>query len=153
MKQRPFIGVVDDDGKLHWDFPTQVRAFIATLKGCEVEVEIREKRKKRTLDQNSGFHAMLTPWARDEGHNITELKRDLLGEVFGWSETVSPLSQNRMPLIAHTSDLSVAQFSELIERTLDIAAGTGYVLEAPNEYTARKEHERKAAAKKLKQAA
>lgn len=145
---RPFIGFVTDDGKLRWDFPSQVRAFIATFKGCEVEVEIREKRKKRTLDQNAGFHAMVTPWARDEGHNITELKRDLMGEVFGWDDRVSPLSQNRMPKIPHTSDLTVAQFSELIERTLDIAAGTGYVLVAPDEYRAAKE----AAAKKSKAA-
>lgn len=149
MRSKPFIGFIDEMGKIRWDFPSQVRAFMQTLVNCEVEVEIREKRKKRTLDQNAGFHAMLTPWARDEGHNITELKRDLLGEVFGWSDKISPLSANRTPMIAHTSELSVAQFSELIERTLEIAAGCGYVLEAPNEYRERKEKARRAAAKAL----
>lgn len=144
---KPFFGFVNDDGKLLWDFPSQVKAFISTLKGCEIEVEIRERRKKRSLDQNAGFHAMITPWARDEGHNITELKRDLLGEIFGWSDVVSPLSQNRTPKLAHTSELTVSQFSELIERTLDIAAGCGYVLVAPDEYKAAREKERRQKAK------
>lgn len=135
----PFYGFVDDTGKLQWDWPTQVKAFVARFKGCEIEVEIRERRKKRSLDQNAGFHAMITPWAQDEGHDITELKRDLMGEIFGWSETVSPLSQSRVPLKPHTSKLTVAEFSELIERTLEIAARMGVILEAPNEYLERKE--------------
>jgi hypothetical protein len=43
----------------------------------------------------------------------------------------------------HTSKLPRTKYSELIERTLDIAAGCGHVLEAPSEYRQRKERERR----------
>jgi hypothetical protein len=42
----------------------------------------------------------------------------------------------------HTSKLSRAQYAELIERTLEIAAECGVVLEAPQDY--RERHEREA---------
>ena len=104
-----------------------------------VEVEIRPRRSRRSLAQSAGFHAMLTPWARDEGHNIDDLKRDLLREVFGTVERPNAVTGAVELDLAepHTSGLDVAQFSQLIERTLEIAARCGYVLIAPSEWRER----------------
>jgi hypothetical protein len=107
--------------------------------GEDIEIEVRRPVRKRSLKQNAGFHAMVSPWAQSEGYDIAELKRDLLGEVFGWREDVSPLSQQRMPNKPHTSDLSVEEFSLLIERTLQIAAECNVFLLAPNEYNEQKQ--------------
>lgn len=146
---REFHGFAFPDGRSTLDHPAMWKAFVKFLAGEdgeEITITAHRRRAKRSNKQNAGFHAMITPWAKDEGHSLAELKRDLLGEIFGWSEKTSPLSENRMPLIEHTSDLTVAQFMELIDRTLIIAAECGHVLEAPDEYTERK-------AKKLKKLA
>jgi hypothetical protein len=139
MAAPAFRGMVSEDGKkLILDYPEAFKAYYARFKGDEVEVEIRKRRTKRSDRQNRAFHAMVMPWAKDEGHSIDALKRDLLAAIFGLSEKTSPLSGQPIPNIEHTSDLDVQQFNELIERTMEIAASCGYVLEAPDEYKARK---------------
>ena len=109
----------------------QINAFLSTLEGQQVLVDIRVKGTKRSADQNAAFHAMIAPWAHEDGHDIDDLKRDLLGIVFGWAE--SPLSETRRPLKPHTSALTVSEFSTLMERTAEIAAKSGYVLQLPGE--------------------
>jgi hypothetical protein len=145
-----FLAFIDAGGNLIYDFPRAVTAYQFRLQGCEVEVEIRERRTKRSDRQNKGFHAMITPWAHSEGHVIDELKRDLLCEIFGTLEHVNPISGvvTLAPKEPHTSRLTVQQFSELIERTLEIAAGCGVVLMAPDEYRKAKETAEKQAARK-----
>jgi hypothetical protein len=131
-----FPASVSDDGTtLHLNRP-QFRAFLKRFAGQCVELELRLFQAKRSLRQNRGFHAMLQPWVR-EGYPIDELKRDLLMAVFGTAEMVSPVTGEvrLVPCEPHTSTLSVRQFSELIERTLEIAAECGVILQAPDEYT------------------
>lgn len=149
-----FIGLVTADGKLSLDFPMQFKAFVKRLAGEEVELEIRKRRETRSLKQNAGFHAMIAPWCRDEGHAPDELKRDLLKEIFGTEEYTSPISGEvtLVPKQAHTSKLSVQDFCLLIEETMRIAAECGYLLKSPEEYKLAKDAamkaERKKAAKK-----
>ena len=150
-----FIGLVQQ-GRLHLDFRKQFDAYLRQFEGYEVEVEVRRRREKRSLRQNAGFHAMVTPWVLSEGYPIEDLKRDLLREVFGVLEvSVSPVDGKPREILAqpHTSDLSVREFCELIERTLEIAAGCGVLLQAPDEYRKAKEALAKAEARKAKKAA
>lgn len=141
-----FLGTVDEDGAVHLDFPQQQRAYCKRkLAGECVDVIIAPQGALKTRLQESGFHAMIAPWARDEGHRIDDLKVDLLREIFGEIEHVNPISGEVTMVLRepHTSKLGRTKYSELIERTLDIAAGCGYVLEAPREYRERKARERK----------
>ncbi len=153
MSQDPavFIGTVDEQGSIHLDFPRQQRAYCkAKLAGQCVDVIIAPQGAMKTRLQEAGFHAMISPWAKAEGHAIEDLKADLLREIFGLREHVDPITgEVRMVLREpHTSKLPRAKYSELIERTLDIAAGCGHVLEAPHEYRQRKEREARRALKK-----
>lgn len=147
-----FLGTVDADGIIHLDFPAQQKAYCKRkLAGQCVDVIITPQGAMKTRLQEAGFHAMITPWAKAEGHEIDDLKRDLLREIFGEREHVNPISGEVTLVLRepHTSTLSRTKYSELIERTLDIAAGCGHVLEAPHEYRERKRRE---AAKALKRA-
>lgn len=137
------------------DFPRQLAAYLRrTLPGDEVCIDIYKRSARKSRDQEAGFHAMITPWARDEGHQIDALKRDLLIAVFGMSEKVSPLTKQPIPHQQHTSTLTMAQYSELIERTLEIAAECGYILIAPDEWKRQQEQRRKKQARtKAKEAA
>lgn len=148
MSQDPavFAGHCDEEGRIHLDFPSQQRAFCRRkLANQSVDVIIAPHGLMKTRLQECGFHAMITPWAREEGHHIDDLKDDLLRAVFGEREHTNPLTgEIRMVLREpHTSKLSRGKYSELIERTLEIAAQCGVILEAPNEYKERKERERK----------
>ena len=143
-----FLGTVDAEGRIALDFPQQQRAYCKRkLAGQCVDVIIAPQGELKTRLQECGFHAMIAPWAREEGHRIDDLKRDLLREIFGEREHVNPITGEVVLVLRepHTSKLSRTKYNELIERTLDIAAGCGHVLEAPHEYRERKAREAKKA--------
>jgi hypothetical protein len=130
-----FVGFVSEDGqKLLLDFPKAFKAYFKRYAGHEVVLTIQKKSEAKTRAQEMGFHAMIQPWAKDEGHQIEALKRDLLGEVFGYLETPSPLTGERVLREPSTAKLSKPKYSQLIEETMVIAARCGYILIAPEEY-------------------
>lgn len=139
-----FLGTVDQDGAIHLDFPRQARAYCKRkLAGQCVDVIIAPQGVLKTRLQEAGFHAMIAPWARDAGINVDDLKRDLLRVIFGEREHVNPITGEVVLVLRepHTSTLTRTQYTELIERTLDIGAECGHVLEAPHEYRERKRRE------------
>lgn len=132
-----FIGAVDADGRIHLDFPAQQRAYCkAKLAGQSVDVIVAPMGAMKTRLQERGFHAMITPWAKGEGHRIDDLKRDLLRAIFGEMEHQNPITGEITMVLRepHTSTLNRAQYIELIERSLEIGAECGVILIAPNEY-------------------
>lgn len=142
-----FMGFVSEEGKLTLDSPAAFKAFYKRFAGYEVEVEIRKKRTKRSDAQNRAFHACITPWAAEEGHNIEDLKQDILREVFGELETVNAITGEVKKVLAepHTSKLDTVKFSVLMERTVELAAGCGVILLLPDEYLAERKKKAKAA--------
>lgn len=152
MSQDPavFLGRVDAEGRIHLDFPAQQRAYCKKrLAEQSVDVIIAPTGKMKTRLQECGFHAMVTPWAKEEGHRLDDLKRDILRAVFGEREHTNPITGEITMVLRepHTSALNRAQYAELIERTLEIAAECGVVLVAPSEYRQSKERQEKRDAK------
>ena len=153
MSQDPaiFVATIDADGGIAFDSPTQQRAYCKRrLAGQPVDVLIAPQGHAKTRLQEAGFHAMIAPWAREEGHRIDDLKRDLLRAVFGEQEHTNPITGEVMMALRepHTSTLNRSQYCELIERTLNIGAECGVVLVAPNEYRHLKELAAKREARK-----
>lgn len=131
--------VKDAAGNLELKAPLREAIARAFGAGEDVTITVRSGEEPKTRRQEKGFHAMIQPWAKSEGHRIDDLKLDLLGEIFGWSEAKSPLSGRLVPVEMHTSTLSKKKYSELIERTLGIAAGCGVTLKAPDEWRRERE--------------
>jgi len=146
MKRQPrtFYGFIQD-GKLQLSAQQAFRAHLKQFAdGDDVEITIQPMRRRRTKAQNAAFYAaLLAPWAEQEGHDIDDLKRDLLGTIFGWSEKKSPLTGQPVPLKPHTSDLTVEEGSIFIDRTLQIAAECGVFLMAPDEHKERSKGRRR----------
>jgi hypothetical protein len=140
-----FVGFIGPDEKIALDHPAAFRAFKRRLVGEEVELSLRKRRTKRSDKQNRAFHACITPWSKDEGYPMDDLKRDLLIEVFGSREVVSPITGAvvLVPAKPHTSQLTTQEFALLMERTVEIAAECGVQLELPDEYKTRKAQEAK----------
>ena len=75
-----------------------------------MEVVIRKQRSRRSLEQNSKFHAMVNDLAEFTGHDALELKGYIKG-LMG---------------IPHTTDLYKMPFADLIERTYALGAELNY---------------------------
>lgn len=147
-----------EDGRVSFVHPAPAHAYLRGLfhkTGAAIVAQFYEYRQQRSQRQSRGFHAMVKPWLACEsrgGWTIEALKLYALGETYGYDEFVHPVSGEvfRFPSKPHTSKLTVGEFSELIERTLEMAAEQdGVMLVAPDEYTRAKE----AAAKKAARAA
>jgi hypothetical protein len=151
---KPHYGFAHVGGKLTLDFPTPFTAWIKKLAGetgAEVGIFVFDKAWFKTRQQEKGFHAMIQPLSRETGWSMKALKQYFLGEIFGWEE----IKGQRVLVEPSTSALNKRQYSELIERTMDIAVTDfdGFQLEAPSEYRERKERERLKEARKAAKAA
>lgn len=108
------------------------RQYLRFLNGKRVEMVLRPERSKRSLDQNAYLHTVPFPiLAAEWGEDIETTKLLVLGEKFGWKET---RDGNRLPMKAHTSQLTVDETSELIEWLPPWAmVNFGVVILLPNE--------------------
>ena len=136
-----FIGTADAYGSVRYVLPATARRAIVAKRfaGEVVEVEIRGYHDRRSDRQSRAWHAMVTPWAKERGWALEALKQFLLKAIFGTIDFADPKTGEIHAVLAqpHTARLTVHQFSELIERTLELAAEDGLWLDAPDEYTKR----------------
>jgi hypothetical protein len=152
INDRPFYGFVTVEGKFSLE-PFSKPQFKAWLKklagttGAELVLFVADKAWLKTRQQEKGYHAMITPLAKEKGWPVEDLKRYFLLKTFG--VTISLIDHREILVEPHTSSLSKAKYSELIERTMEIACEDfdGFWLEAPSEWKARNEKARKKAAR------
>lgn len=148
INEKPHYGFAHVGGKLTLDFKTPFTAWIAKLAGttgAEVVIFVADKAWLKTRQQEKGFHVMIQPLVAATGWSIAALKQYLLGEIFGWADLKDGI---RVLVEPSTAALSKRQYSELIERTLEIGATEFDTwLEAPSEWKVRQEAERRAAEK------
>jgi hypothetical protein len=116
-------------------------AVFQELKDGDYTLTLDKAERRRSLKQNAALHKMLEPWCK-EGHDIEDLKDDLLEAVFGYREVVNAITGEVKQVLAepHTSKLTVEQFSHFMNRAVEIAAEVcGVILELPDEYRIRTE--------------
>lgn len=127
-----FPGYVSDEGLVSFDKPSEVHKFNAEHFGDhEVFVEIYVRRSKRSLKQNSAFHASIGPLAEELGYTVEELKLVLLGGCFGWKLSLGGV---HIPEKLHTSQLDTQQFADLMAYTMQVAAEQGVVILDPSQW-------------------
>lgn len=153
-----FIGFAAPGGEWKPDFPSQVQAWCKQLAGEtgeEIEIVITKAKQDKSRRQERGFHAMVSPWARERGWQLDALKQFLLRQIFGTHDFTDLKTGEVIQVLAepHTSKLTRRQYSELIERSMEIAAEDGYYLIAPDEWRRAREEEQKKAAKVARKAA
>jgi hypothetical protein len=158
IDQREFNGELLPDGRIVWDFPAQVAAYRKRLYANgerAITGQFYPMRSRRSDRQNRALHALLSPWARERGWTVDDLKDTMLGLAFGHVERVRPITGEVVKVLAepHTSHLDVTKFCHLIEEVLRVAAEDDYWLDSPEEYRKAKEQaEKKAAQAALKKA-
>lgn len=128
-----FPGTVSVEAKPCLEDMDRYRATLRKLAGKRVELVLRKPKSKRSIDQNAYAHKWPFRLLADYfGCSVEEAKLDILGEKFGW--TTGPVSGKPLPIKAHTSDLTVEEFSALIEWMVPWAAEKfGVLIPLPGE--------------------
>jgi hypothetical protein len=103
-----------DPPAFHADDARKFATMRRKLAGKRAEVILRKPKSKRTIDQNAYAHKWPFRLIADAmGEGIEAAKLDILGEKFGWE--VSKYSGKPLPIKTSTSQLTTAEFSELID--------------------------------------
>ena len=128
-----FLGNVDAVGKLRIDEPYRFRKHLRAFVGKPVEVVVRKRRSKRSLEQNAFWWAVpVAIMAEFMGDDPEPTHYALLGECFGyhWNERL----KREVPNKASSSRLTAEEFSQLIEWCPRWALEQfGVVIPLPNE--------------------
>lgn len=149
-----FVGVVQD-GKVLLDWRKQFDAYVTQFEGEEVVLEIRKRRSKRSDKQNRALHACLGRWAAEKGHDVEEIKDDLLALLWGYHVRQSRITGEVVKSLVkpHTSRLNTQEFCDLFDLAAEEAAKDGHYMLMPDEYLAAKADAAKKAAKAASKAA
>lgn len=116
MLQIPiFHGRISADGKFELAERERIlrQQYFKSLAGRNVEIVVRKERVQRSLDQNKYWHAVPFPILADcWGEDIETTKLLVLGECFGWRES---LGGQRVPMKPSTSNLTVEEGTYLTD--------------------------------------
>lgn len=108
--------------------------YIANLRASPVMcVDIKEYPIKRSIAQNSMFHAWVSLLARSLGYTMNEMKREIKIQFLGFEKNKHKDGTEYLEL-RHTSDLKVDQFTELLEKVEAFAITQNVVLTQPDYY-------------------
>lgn len=130
-------GVLTEDGSLKLWNRGEFAEALKRLKPGRVVITVTPLADKRSLDQNAYLHAVPFPLLAEEfGCSVEDVKYDLMGEKWGWKP--SPLNPNHfIPVMPHTSDMTVEQCTEFIEWLIPWALDKfGISIPYPNEVAA-----------------
>lgn len=135
-----FFGHVTTNGKLILDDRSGFVAHTWTFAGQAVELSIRKKRSKRSLDQNAWLWGVALPLIADhcgyDQHEHDMLHYELLAKRFGTVEVTShlPGAQPFTMPAQTTSKMNTKEFSEYMEWLVRFAATElGVEIPLPNE--------------------
>lgn len=102
---------------------------------CDVSVDVKIEKPTRTSAQNRFYHGVVIPlFAQHCGYDVAEMKdalalhlipKDITDFQTGVTTTVP----------GHTSQLTVAEFADLIERAQRLGAEMGIVIPDPEEFS------------------
>lgn len=94
-------------------------------------VEITMKRHKRTLDQNSYLHVILTAWGGHLGYTLAEIKQlvkeRLCPDIFAYEK-------NRKTFYRSTADLDTLEATTVIDKIRVTAKETGFTIASPEDH-------------------
>lgn len=121
-----FFGVVNERGQLHVDERKDLDRWLRTLKGAIVEIVIKKKPTKRSLDQNALIHVIASAVGEHLGYTIPEMKLLMMGECWGWKK--DERTGRDIPIKVSTSEMTRDEATHFLDWALQWAAEQGVYL-------------------------
>lgn len=100
----------------------------ALIKSGKV-IELTEKRKKRTVDQNAYLHVAINLYAIESGYNKEEAKTELKRQC-SWMR----YAKNGSSFLKETKDLNTKEMGEFIDFVIEFCGQQGIYIPTPEEY-------------------
>ena len=95
--------------------------------GKPLTVTVTEFRRPRTIDQNSKLHAMFHDLANHTGYRPSVIK-DFFKSEFGPQQVV-PIGKHDVVIAKSTTEYTLEELSEMIERVYQVGADCGCVFQ------------------------
>ena len=120
----PIFNGLTRNGRLHLDDREAFEKFLQGLNGCDIELSVRKRRHIRSLSANSYYWAVVIKSISDySGHTMEEVHESLKAEFL-------IDRSGGMPHVRSTTELDVHQFSEYVERCIELASSLGISIPA-----------------------
>lgn len=128
------LGVIAN-GRLQVQHRAGFEAAMARFPDGVVVVEVKVQRPQRSSQQNRYWHGVVIPlFAEHCGYDLHEMKDVLALKLI--PKEVTDLNGETRTVPGHTSDLSVKDFNDLIERAQRLGAELNIYIPDPNEVAA-----------------
>ena len=106
----------------------QARSLFEHLIGKRVLIELKERKPKRSLNQNAYLHVLFSLFGINFGYTIEESKT-LIKRELGYFYT-----KNGQKFLSHTSEMDSGQLTTFIEKFRNYSSGLGCYLPSADEY-------------------
>jgi len=93
------------------------------------QVEIKEYKHNRTVEQNRRFHWVIRKIAAHVGESVDMMKQIITQQFIGMRAGVDPLTGDVVHYLPSTAGLTTAEFSDLIIQTEALAAELGVAID------------------------
>jgi len=93
--------------------------------------ELTEKRQRRSIDQNSYLHVILTAWGAHLGYTLAEMKQ-LTKERL--APDLLAYEKNGKTFYRSTADLDTLEATRLIDKIRETAKASGFYIPTPDEH-------------------
>ncbi len=125
-----FVGTVEQ-GKLDIDFSANYERYLVTLEGQRVTIEVKKFKKKRSIEQNSYYWAVLIDiLSKEFGYESEEIHLMLREKFLRIHDNIHP----DFVIARSTTKLTTVEFVEYIEKIQRWAAQEHQIyLPDPNE--------------------
>lgn len=118
------------DGRLHLDDRPGFDAYAQTLDGKRFELVLRRETRHHTGNQRRYFHGCVVELLAEYTGNEPEYMKALLKLKFLWDgESVDKYG---LPIVPSTADLSVEQYTRLIDQSRQLGAEIGCPIPDPS---------------------
>lgn len=125
------------------------REYVDYLMKRQVIVEVKERKRQRSLSQNSYAHLLMGYFASEFGMTLEDVKYEVFKKRVNYEIFARERENKRGQKVVYmrsTTDLDTGEFTTAIERFRNFSASeAGLYLPAPNEYDALLEAEKQIA--------
>lgn len=127
----PIFYATIKDAEIVWPRSIALKEYLTKLEGKKVMVTIQVEKSKRSLDQNALYWFWLNIISNDQGNTANEL-HDIFRRLFLPPIFIEYKGQ-KIKVPRSTTELSISEFSEYLERVNQEAAELGIVLPTPQD--------------------
>jgi hypothetical protein len=124
-----FQGTVNPEGQLQLKEPYAFKGHLRSLAGKPIEVVVRVKRNRRSLEANAFYWGVVVPLLGEEFGYDKQDMHDVLAMHFLRIENCPVTGAPRRK---HTPDCDTKEFSEYVDACIRLGAEHGVIFPAPD---------------------